>query len=245
MIDLDSFYTHTIYDNKKIWLTKKDIRAQWIYSQNGTQKEKVSLLKELCLKEEINCLFDIGANYGEFSVGLSDVVAEIYAYEPNIYVYQCLEKTSTIYNNLHTYNIAVDIKESLKDFYIHKLYSGGGRLEQKWIWKDSRYAEQSRDTAMYEKYSIYCADILQTLHQKQLQGNILIKIDIEGKELELVDRMSEFLKNYQYNWFVFFEIPHDQNKVSDLSLNTKLNALEAQILGRYSSDILIGRKAPK
>ena len=57
-----------IYSGKEIYLDTNDIRAQWIEKQKGTQPEKVSLLRKICKKEKITNLYDLGANYGEFSV---------------------------------------------------------------------------------------------------------------------------------------------------------------------------------
>jgi FkbM family methyltransferase len=231
----DSFiYLTSIYNNKQIYLHTEDIRAEWISSNSGTQKEKVLFLHQICEREKIKNFYDIGANYGEFSVALSDICEHIHSFEPNLSVYECLKKTSNLYDNINSYNVAVDIDDISKEFHFHRNYSGGGRLKESWRWKDYRY-KQFHGEEMYDKYTVSCIDILKFLKNQNEPGNILIKIDIEGNELALINHISKYLLDFEYNWFIYFE----NNKHVQFSRDT----LPGNTLEEHPSDILIGNKS--
>ena len=220
---------HEIYTQRKIYLDLSDIRAQWISEQNGTQREKVSLLRKICKKEKISNFYDLGANYGEFTVGICDVVNKVHAFEPNPIPYTCLSETTKLYNNINCYQKAVSTEDTSADFFFNTKYSGGGRLKE-WQWKDKRY-KQFNSQQYYKKINIECVNFLNFLKQTNNNKSCLIKIDIEGKELDVVEHISQYLNNLNAKWYIYFE--------SD-KVNAKASKLPGKILVQDATDTLIG-----
>jgi len=218
-----------IYSGKEIYLNTDDIRAQWIETQKGTQPEKVSLLRKICKKEKITNLYDLGANYGEFSVGLSDVVSKVYSFEPNPIPYECLHQTSELYNNVDVFNKAVSTDSESQVFHFNTKYSGGGRLLEKWNWKDSRY-KQYNSEEYYQEQLVQCVDFLSFLSETNGEESCMIKIDIEGMELEIISHIKSYLNSIN-KWFLYFE----SDKVDYRSAN-----LPGKVIIEQSHDCLIG-----
>jgi|TARA_R110000824_G_scaffold98876_2_gene235688 FkbM family methyltransferase len=218
-----------IYSGKEIYLDTNDIRAQWIEKQKGTQPEKVSLLRKICKKEKITNLYDLGANYGEFSVGLSDVVSKVYSFEPNPMPYTCLEQTSKLYNNVNVFNKAVSTNDDNQVFHFNTRYSGGGRLSKKWSWGDHRYIRYNSEE-YFQEQSVECVDFLSFLSETNGKEKCMIKIDIEGMELEIINHIKSYLDSLD-KWFLYFESDKVDYRGSDLP---------GKVIIEQSHDCLIG-----
>jgi FkbM family methyltransferase len=220
-----------IYSGKEIYLDMSDIRAQWIEKQKGTQPEKVSLLRKICKKEKITNLYDLGANYGEFSVGLSDAVSKVYSFEPNPVPYACLERTSKLYNNVNVLNEAVSTNDDNQIFHFNTKYSGGGRLSKKWSWRDPRYSQYNSEEYFQEK-SIGCVDFLSFLSETNGKDKCMIKVDIEGMELEIINHIKSYLDSLD-GWFIYFEANNKRE--------IDFYKLPGKVLIEHPTDILIGK----
>ena len=218
-----------IYDNDKIFVNLEDIRGQWINDQNGTQKDKVKLLKKICIKEKIKNFYDLGSNYGEFSCHLSKYVENVFCFEPNPITYECLVETSKMYDNMKTFEQAAYNKHCKKEFYFNTKYSGGGRLGE-WRWKDMRY-KQFHDEKFYISKKVQCVDFLSFFKETNKKKSCLIKIDIEGFEMQIINNLKELL-NTMNKWFIYFESDKTTFKPDDLP---------GKILIRTHSDTLIGK----
>ena len=218
-----------IYTKRKIYVDLNDIRGTWIHEQMGTQKEKVSFLRSICKKEKITNFYDLGANYGEFSVGLQDVVEHVYCFEPNQNVFKCLKETALLYDNMRALGTAVSTNEQDKELHYNEKYSGGGRLEKDWKWNDGRY-QKYNSREYFKKQKVQCTDFLKFLENTHNSGTCMIKIDIEGSEMLIIDHIRDFLLE-QKKWFLYFE--------SDKTLFNESD-LPGKILARHATDCLIG-----
>jgi FkbM family methyltransferase len=220
-----------VYNSVRMYIDEQDIRASWIERDLGTQKEKVSLLRKICIKEDICNFYDLGANYGEFSSVISDNVEKVFAFEPNPMVFKCLNRTfSEFHDNTICYQQAVDITSSEKDFYFNSKYSGGGRLN-KWEWKDGRYEEFNKEE-YYQSSKVTCIRFAEFFKKNNQNKNCLIKIDIEGLETKIIEDLSKNLEGID-TWFIYFET--NNKKEVDWS------KLPGDILVEHPHDILIGR----
>jgi len=220
-----------IYGNTKMYVDEEDIRANWIEDRLGTQPEKVSLLKNICLKESVCNFYDLGANYGEFSTSLCANVDKVFAFEPNPSVFNCLQKTSVeFYNNIHPFQKAVDISTSEKDFYFNSRYSGGGRLER-WQWQDQRY-KQFNESKYYHSTKVSCIRFADFFREHNKNQSCLIKIDIEGLELKIIEDLMLELETLD-KWFIYFEA-NDKRKIN-------FSKLPGKVLIEHPTDILIGK----
>lgn len=218
-----------IYTKRKIYVDLDDIRGTWISKQKGTQREKVAFLRKICKKERIMNFYDLGANYGEFSVGLQDVVHNVYSFEPNKNVASCLKETALLYNNITVYDTAISTDNKDKILHYNEKYSGGGRLEKNWSWTDERYKEYNSEK-YFKKQKVKCTDFLKFLQRTHKSGTPMIKIDIEGSEMLIIDHIKEYLAG-QEKWFVYFE--------SDKTIFNETD-LPGQVLARHATDCLIG-----
>jgi len=220
-----------IYDRNEIFINDSDIRGMWIQDKGGTQKEKVSLLKKICKKEEVDVFIDMGANYGEFSVALSNAVGKIYAFEPNPWVIKSLNKTALLYDNLHIIPQAVGTNSSNQMFHFHKKYSGGGRLE-KWEWRDQRYSDVQQPEFYSEEQVGVCdiAEFLKNIAPKP--KTLLIKIDIEGQEESIINHIKDYLCTVE-RWFILFE-----TNGTEMS---RIKKLPGKLIYDLKTDVLIGK----
>tara|TARA_B100000700_G_C15034620_1_gene852193 strand:+ start:2086 stop:2751 length:666 start_codon:yes stop_codon:yes gene_type:complete len=216
----------TIYGKNEIFVDTSDVRGQWIIDQKGTQKEKITLLKKVCIANNVDIFVDIGANYGEFSVALSEKVNEVHSFEPNPTVFKCLKETVKLYDNMNIYQKAVMDVEGVADFYLHKKYSGGGRLSP-WTWNENNRKEN------YEKVKVSTCDILDILSNLEIQPKcILLKMDTEGSEIKLINYLKDYLMATD-KWFIFFE----KNKITP----SQRKNLPGRILIDMQHDMLIGK----
>ena len=219
----------SIYDSENIFVDKNDIRGQWIIEQKGTQKEKVSLLRNLCIKAGVKNFYDLGANYGEFSAYLSKHVERVFSFEPNPFVFQCLSRTSELYPNMSVFQNAVATKDEDRFFHFNTKYSGGGQLNE-WAWKDSRYSNYNKKE-YYKMKKVKCINFSNFFKNTNESSPTLLKIDIEGMELEIIQSLKEALEPLS-SWFIYFE--------SD-KMKTIPDGLPGTVLKKQASDTLIGK----
>ena len=214
-----------------MYVNEEDIRASWIENKRGTQPEKVSLLKSICLKESICNFYDLGANYGEFSISLSTNVNKVFAFEPNPTVFSCLQKTaSEFYDNISPFQKAVDISIGEKDFHFNSRYSGGGKLE-KWQWQDQRY-KQFNESKYYHSAKVSCVRFSNFFRNYNKGQSCLIKIDIEGLELKIIEDLAPELEALD-KWFIYFEANNKRE--------IDFYKLPGKVLIEHPTDILIGK----
>lgn len=142
-----------------------------------------------------NILFDIGSNHGDFAIYLSKNFNTIYAFEPDLKNYHIIQKNLFLngISNCHLYDWAISNKnENNVPFYI---------LEA-----DGHHSLGKVSTSQYKDTAYVNAIRLDGFIKNNFINKIdLLKVDVEGFELEVFEGLGEFL-NKKYIDTIFFEI---------------------------------------
>ena len=146
------------------------------------------------------CLIDVGANYGAYSMALQDLFGHVYAFEPNVKVYNILcanavlcgfsEKSTLINCGLS------DKEETLTYTYLDEL--GGVNCFR-------RDNENDMSCRLYHKNdwyeSVWRHDVKMTVHtldSYHISNVGVIKIDVEGFELDVLKGAEQTIVNSNY-----------------------------------------------
>lgn len=144
-------------------------------------------IKRFIEKEEFDVFLDIGACLGEYCIWLGRKGKKCIAFEPVIYSYEMIEKNIEL-NNLQekvkVYNYGLGMEYSVEYFKMDETNPGSNR----------KVAEPGDKT---EKFEIYSLDEKYETLGLLPTNRILIKIDIEGMELEMLNGAQKFLNEFK------------------------------------------------
>ncbi len=168
----------------------------------------MKLLQKIINKDSI-CL-DIGAHIGVLSMVIAHLAPEgkVYAFEPSKYNYKfILEnlRTNRI-SNVIPLNLGVYNKNGEMEFVYRKFFSGGSHLSIKGI----------NDGV---KETVKCITINDWVREEKLNKIDLIKLDVEGAEVMVIEGAKETLKRFhpdlvvEYNIYTmekYFGLKHDE-----------------------------------
>ncbi|GAB3661744.1 hypothetical protein GCM10027596_22190 [Nocardioides korecus] len=162
---------------------------RWAY-RGGTYYEQGTraALLDLVTRSERPVFYDVGANAGFFTLSLAPLAHEVHSFEPVNSTHAILSKNvqRNALHNVHLHQLALG-EESRKD-QIH-LYSSSGN-------------NSLHDISLGSIYSIGSQDVhVDTLDRLVLEAETtpptLIKIDIEGGELDCLRGAGEVLRRFR------------------------------------------------
>jgi len=162
------------------WLPDRDR-----YANPKLLKSRVELYhyQYLKLKKHIrhtDLYVDIGANFGHTSIPFADMFKEIYCFEITPSNYECLVKNTEPYKNIKCFPLG--LSDSIKEVEVME-YPTAGSVN---TIVDTRLARSERGKAV-KRTVVPLDDIL----PYQVAG--LIKIDVEGHEVQVIEGAKEFI----------------------------------------------------
>jgi len=155
---------------------------------------ELNIIKNISDKNKVS--LDIGANLGLFTYFMSRSSKKVYAFEPNPYPLKHLKYV--VDRNVEIVPIAIGNKDGIEKLRIPKTRKG---------WTSNGASIAKIDIREGIEYSVEIRKI-DTLN---IQNIGLIKIDVEGFELDVLKGAINTIKNQKPNLIIENEIVHNQN----------------------------------
>ena len=152
------------------------------------------------LKKDVKVIFDIGANYGNYTNELLKHFpnSNYYLFEPGELPYKHLLNKFKNYSNIKLYNYAISNNNSSKILYYDKKGSGGASLYE-------RRLEHFNNK--FDKFEEVKSISLNTLFKNDFNDNLFkidfCKIDTEGHEFTILNSFKDNFKKFRLIQFEF------------------------------------------
>lgn len=151
--------------------------------------------------------FDVGANYGEWTLALRDIVRAVVAIEPHPRLAQLLRENLSDLEQVGVHQIALSNSDGVAEFHYRVGYSGGSSLHERYLsglnpkiwWGIGRLAKTSVNT---RETGGFLAEMF-AAHADE-ETSVVIKLDIEGAESLVLSGVKRFLSGRK-NWVVVSE----------------------------------------
>jgi FkbM family methyltransferase len=161
-----------------------DFISQMISVDGRYEDGELKLIEKL-FKERLNkkAILDVGANIGNHTVAFSKISKKVFAFEPNIYVFELLKINTKKLKNVKIFNYGVSDHNQSLVARIPKLNWGGGSLAlDKKNSMPNKFIEVSFKLKSLDSIKIFS------------EVNIgMVKIDVEGHELLAFKGMKSLL----------------------------------------------------
>ncbi|WP_287356387.1 FkbM family methyltransferase [Moorena sp. SIO3B2] len=149
--------------------------------------------------EEPYCIFDVGANKGQYlelSVKtLKNKKYKIHCFEPGKYTFKQLLKKSDLSNSIYFNNIALGKSSEQLNLYYDNPGSGGASFTKRNLEHFNMNFNQS-EVVSVSTLDNYCAD-------NKIEKIDLLKLDVEGHEIDVIEGASNLLSNSRITMIVF------------------------------------------
>ena len=161
-----------------LWVPSTDAQIeQWRekgypYMQDNCLNRFIDWCKEQ--GKEFDLIIDVGAWCGTWTLSMRQFAKNIHCYEPNNLHYGCLARNISAYDNIESYNQAL----GNNDGYV--------KLTQESATQNTRVLLENGQTKINK---------LDSLGYNAID---LIKIDVEGLEMEVIKGAEKTLKNVEY-----------------------------------------------
>ncbi|MFP4090755.1 MAG: FkbM family methyltransferase [Cyclobacteriaceae bacterium] len=134
---------------------------------------------------------DCGANRGDITALFARTGATVYAFEPDPVAFRRLSQRFSSHQNVKCLQKAVWITNSFLSFYLHEAHDGCD-LD---VTVSSSLIREKRNVSEKQVLTVEAIDLLAFIRQLQKPVSI-IKMDVEGAEIEIIDQLiSEKLYN--------------------------------------------------
>jgi FkbM family methyltransferase len=163
-------------------------------SRNQRAAHAKGLLQGICsMLKPGDVVLDCGANVGEVTLPLARTGAEVHAFDPEPFAFEKITKATQVFANVTLYNAAVGISAgSVKLMRAHNFSDNprGASVKSTVISGGRMINEQENDDNTIDAELVSLPDFLSTLHGRN--GDLtLLKMDIEGAELDILEVMFE------------------------------------------------------
>jgi len=166
--------------------------------------------------KKFNLIVDVGAWCGTWATSMQKYCKKMYCYEPNKIHYECLVRNLSPHNHVKLYNQAVG-----KD-------DGFVKLTNEFATQNTRVLLEKGETKINKLDSL---DLVEA---------DMLKIDVEGLEMEVLKGASKTLQNIEY---IMIELNNNSKKYgsSNLEIEKHLKDLGFKILIKTWPDIVYYR----
>lgn len=146
----------------------------------------------------LNLIIDIGANIGEYTKLFKKVYvnSKIICFEPQSKIFMKMKKNLASYNNISFYNCAVGNENTAKELNINLgssyISSFSDFNENSIYFKIRKKLLKNNNNNIYENVKVIRLDSVEEIKSKKID---LIKIDVEGHELEVLEGLGSVIND--------------------------------------------------
>ena len=203
-------------------LLKNKTSLKGLFHNIAANIELENLVKNL----DFETVIDIGSNKGQFILLIEKLFNDkvIYSFEP---IYEVLEKQKKFFKykkNLFFYNIGLGDKKS------KRLLNITNRTDSSSFLKVNQNEYRNHDYIIKEEREISVNTLDEVLKNEKIKEPILIKIDVQGLELEVLKGSINFLKKTKYIVVEVSDKEIYQNQSTQMEVNNFLKKNEFKIL---------------
>ncbi len=177
--------------NKILKLCKSKLFFKGLLSGIAATVEHEILLKDI---QPPNTIIDIGSNKGQFLILIEKMFPgrTAYSFEPIKEMMDKQKKFFSFKQNIYFYNFALGSEASLKNFFITL------RKDSSSFLKINEVNNQNKNYNIKENRPIQINTLDDCFENKNIKQPILIKIDVQGYELEVLKGSELMLKQTEY-----------------------------------------------
>ena len=215
------------------------INPQFIYAYiNGISPlyELEIFLKKINKIDNPKIIIDIGSNKGQFILICSKFFKKVLylSFEPQN-KYLILQKKIFKKFKILFYNYALGSKSSLSNFYITNRNDSSSILRPNKKIKDNRYKVLKKENILVKRFDTI-------FDNKYLKGPILVKIDVQGFELEVLKGFGKIITEIDFIILEksYFDIYNNQSKA--INIDNFLKKKNFLILKNTNLTFYKGRK---
>lgn len=188
----------------KIWVDPKNGYVdKCIYAFGGYEKEILEEVVKYFKKNAV--VFDIGANIGQHSIIFSLFSKEVYAFEPNLEIFNQFSdsvKENRI-KNIHLENYGVGVVDEEKELYINPENVGNSSV---------------LPNEKFEHFTIKIKNLKS--YEETLTHVDFVKIDVEGFELDVILGNKSFFEKFKPTiWIEYNPVLYQNSEFSVAQLD--------------------------
>ncbi|MBW6474621.1 MAG: FkbM family methyltransferase [Anaerolineaceae bacterium] len=215
------------------------VKGRYKHYQRLLTKDALTDIAFLEQGRVVNTIFDVGANIGFMTYQLQRrfANAEIYAFEPNPYVFDKLESNYRKQNQVHVFQMGVgDIDGDLK-FNINSNTGTSSYL------LPGEYHRAHQAKHIKEQKLIPMVTIDKFCAQESIKHIDILKLDIEGYELRAIIGANEFISNQEID-IIYTEVNLIPSYSGQPLFHEITQFLENRHYHIYNVDTFVGQETP-
>jgi FkbM family methyltransferase len=175
-----TIYNHVLYINPEDEIGREIIR-KGIYDRSS-----IEILKSILKQIASAVVFDVGANVGNHAISISAECKEIHAFEPDAGIIAILKKNIKTNNisNIITNEIGLSDLARYSEFYVNLDGNIGAST-----------LDPNTKGSNFKKTRVYLTTGDTYKNENQVSHIDLLKIDVEGHEMQVLDGFHEAITN--------------------------------------------------
>jgi len=173
--------------------------------------EDIFIISEVFIDKDYNflnseevVLIDIGLNIGISSIFFSQKnnVKQIYAYEPVSYTYNIASKNIKLNNieKIKTFNFGLGDSNRKEKFYFNQNFKGNVGIRKNNSYDINKLADNKKKEIEVDIKDV--GEIFVSIEKRHNDLKIIMKIDCEGGEYEIINRLNELHLLSKVNLFM-------------------------------------------
>ena len=168
---------------------------------------EAKLLRSVVVESSV--MLDIGANAGIYSTIMEDIVGSenLYIFEPLPHLYRYLRKR---FENAHVFDLALSDKEGVRNIRVP--FIDGTRVDARATFNSHTESNQTGT----EELAVQLLSLDSFAKTANLKSIELVKIDVEGHELEVINGGVETITRFKPLILIEIESRHHQFPITEI-----------------------------